>query len=136
MDDLTLEVAERCAKAIGWESFKSLRPAVGRPKDDDSGSREWGIPIRKEGGLVEYVWKAYQLDLDPYFWFPRLWDRLDARCREASDRVHVYWFTMNSAGIITIDRTRADEDVEQVYHGSMQLPCPTLCEAIEALEGK
>ncbi len=98
MDDLTLEQAERCARACGWER-----------------DGKWqGIDPHPDF-------------LDPYFWFPRLWDVARAGYAEAENVL-----------LLAVDGLEFDDDRIQSTNfkaaKNMAEFCVALCEAIEARE--
>ena len=103
MQQLTQEQAERCARVCGLEPMCC---------DGDTVPREWGYCIREGERLVKYEKETNQLSLNPFFWFPRLWEKL-RECR----RIPGY-----TTGITFL------------YGEDLAEDCIGLCSAIEALE--
>ncbi len=100
MERLTQEEAERCARAWGLVDFHGV--------------------FAKEG--IGY-WEPKELPKDPYFWFGRLWDRLQGirSCR--------VWQNEKGTGI---EWWVATPEVSKVIQ-NIECPCLALCEAIEKL---
>ena len=118
MQRLTQKMAERYAKACGWESTDVLWR---NPK----------VPYDEYDKMHDYPPEYRPLPLDPFFWFPRLWERLDEvteyanfeLCRDKTDlRVNGYVVRLNWTCGPTAYRA-----------GN---PCAALCAAIESLGGK
>lgn len=73
MQQLTQEQAERCARVCGLEPMCC---------DGDTVPREWGYCIREGERLVKYEKETNQLSLNPFFWFPRLREKLRGHWHE------------------------------------------------------
>lgn len=112
-EKLTQEVAERCAKACGWRTSKGPNPFAKK------GYTIWWWEDKDH--------REYELSLDPYFWFPRLWDRLVELTPTWLD------IGVTKTGMdIHIGRTEpyGKPDISENNY------CLALCATIEALEKK
>ena len=124
MKNLTQEQAERCARACGWvvKPIKRL--------SDSSPAPSW---VDAKGEFKQST--VMILDPDPYYWFPRLWDRLIEKNESGG------WFKVNQdspnklniAWISVSLNQREPFDKPDARSGH---PCLAFCEAIEAREGK
>ncbi len=126
MDDLTLEQAERCARACGWLGIVEAANAGWIEHPEDAGdyyTDNLFFPVLQPDGSVVGV-ECDGLDLDPYYWFPRLWDA------GIFHKKHKHpWDTIRFIR----------ELIETIIHTakySVRDICLALCEAIEALEEK
>ena len=113
MDDLTLEQAERCAKAL-WGD-QDIHPKA-------NNKNHWHTE-------VSVVYED-ELSLDPYYYFPRLWDKLDTITDCDGGDPDVWSLTSSKKH----GEYRGYVDGQGGFTGSS--PCLALCEAIEALEAK
>jgi len=119
MRELTKQEAERCARACGYKNYVEAIEAEWESRPDDLGkyyTDSWFEDVGTH--IVEHE----NLPLDPYFWFGRLWDRLeelaDGICFEAYilDGGRVYDIRFMGGGV-----------------GPHLEPCLALCEAIGKL---
>ncbi len=144
MKDLTLDEAKRYARACGWLRdepdgvvFYSYEFVATWPRAD---TNEW-VP-------------ESCLSRDPYFWFPRLWDRLEDKIMEPEDPtegdVSLFPFVMefkptswHESDPIVKKYTIHSPSAGPVgfgagvkVYGEANHPCLALCAAIEALEAE
>ena len=118
MNRFTQEDAERCARACGWEFV--AQAAVG--------------PVWFYGDTID-DWVP-TLSLDPYFWFPRLWERLKARLGvmgAAELRYCPKYRTGVSIDVFNAPYKPGTVEWSKTFTGD---ECISLCAAIEALEEK
>lgn len=108
MRQLTQDESERCRKACGWRFI----PPSSNPLPENHNC--W---VNEHGQIIN------GLPLDPYFWFPRLWDRL---CLTDCNPVIGFCDGENMATFsvgTSLRQVRAKH------------PCLALCAAIETLGG-
>ena len=128
MNRLTQEDAERCARACGWEYRRA-------------GDREEAYWISPEGldyDCLSSPWspKRSYLEKDPFFWFPRLWERLKARLGvmgAAELRYCPKYRTGVSIDVFNAPYKPGTVEWGKTFTGD---ECISLCAAIEALEEK
>lgn len=132
MRQLTQIEAERFPRACGWEQKELLLDC---PTDYIKNPEPYKVWVMDDGeyyydngfkGKAEYK----PLPLDPRFWFPRLWERLDILT--GPDYGDPEPWQLNSLKVY---------GKWKVYIGGVgefyaDHPCLALCAAIEALEGK
>ena len=115
MKDLTLEVAERCATACGYE--ETTRPV---PNPFNPTKECWVLP---KTDVIDSP-----LPIAAYYWFPRLWDRLH--------KADIDGVEITSCTLAAFVEVAPYGDAGTIVTVSNAHPCLALCEAIEALEGK
>ncbi len=76
MDDLTLEQAERCARACGYE--ETTRPV---PNPFNPTKECWVLP---KTDVIDSP-----LPIAAYFWFPRLWEALKGTLKHQGTAIGV-----------------------------------------------
>ncbi len=121
MDDLTLEQAERCARALKYERDKEVICEA-----SDGTAQTEPVWIDPSDGMGYYT-----LPRDPYYWFPRLWDRL-----EEVHKKDTLGFALYSGYRIHSGERSCWVSPDSYAAPPSINPCLALCEAIEALEGK
>lgn len=113
MKQLTQDEATRCARACGWLDISEAvyHNWIDPPKNvGDYCTDNLFEPVLQPDGSILGM-EQEGIDLDPYLWFPRLWER--RRSLECGGVGIPMWS----------DRTLVED-------------CLALCAAIEALEGK
>jgi len=131
MKQLMRAEAERSARALDWVGLIEAVKRGWLEEPDDIGDYLYDYlyeavsTVKTDRRTICIEWK--ELSLDPYFWFPRLWDRLEGIAPKGVFRVYV---SMDSkTGVEWPDGYGLTQTTKNIDH-----PCLALCEAIEALE--
>lgn len=132
MKQLTHEDAERFARACEYK--KEYNVPIGGPS-------ALGVGIGIDTFVKKTRWRKDKeiipdISLDPYFWRPRLEDRLYGMCEGMRTKKELVWMEIYSHDItVKVRKYYVDHDYEEsiVVSGDHSDFCPALCEAIEQL---
>jgi len=132
MKSLTREEAELCARRCGWTYYECVR---------EHGT--WGRLLEPacwkdaEGKWVPHTCVITNCGYDdPYFWFGRLWDKLEGLTE--GWEIHLIRIVADSycISVMRKDNNGYPKELKTLSGYGHNHPCLALCEAIEQLKGE